>query len=138
MMLTLEPLRKDQYRQVAEWEFGEQPEGTDWPKYYAEMSHPKWLHMAIYNNGLFIGCLSLEKISDDEAEYHVVTARHAIKPDGLVEILLGSAVDLFNAGFIRLTARIPAGNRAATRLARRCGMTEVAASESIREFELRK
>ena len=137
-MIKLEPLRRGQYRQVAEWEFGPQPEDTDWGKYESEMSHPKWLHLAIYDGDFFIGCLSLEKISDDEAEYHVVTARHAIKPGGLVEMLLGTAVDLFNAGFIRLTARIPASNRAATRLALRCGMTEVIRDDSIREFELRQ
>jgi len=136
--IELNPLRADQYRQVAEWEFGPQPDDTDWDKYADEMNDPKWLHMAIYADGAFIGCLSLEKISDDEAEYHVVTARRKIRPDDLAEMLLGTARDLFNGGFTLLTARIPATNRAATRLAIRCGMAEVNCGGSIREFILRK
>jgi len=136
--LKLEPLREDQYRQVAEWEFGPQPPDTDWPRYYAEMNDPKWLHMAIYNDGVFIGCLSLEMISADGVEYHVVTARHAIHPRDLAAMLLGTARDLFNGGFTLLTVRIPAANRAAAKLAIRCGMTETRNDSLNREFALRK
>src|SRR5262249_12731589 len=85
--LALEPLRQDQFRQVAEWEFGEQPPDTDWDRYTAEMNDPKWLHLAIYSDGAFIGCLSLEMINHDEAVCHVVAARRKIKPGDLAEML---------------------------------------------------
>lgn len=136
--LHLKPLEASQYRQVAEWEFGPQPEDTDWDRYAAEMNAPKWAHFGLYEGSSFIGCLSLERISYNMAAYHVVTARRKIHPNSLAQVLLNTAGDLFDKGFTALTARIPHANHAASRLAIRCGMREWGHTPEIRYFMLTK
>lgn len=133
--LTFEPLRTDQYKQVAEWEYGPQ-EGADWERYAAEMSAPQWLHFGLYQNSLFVGCISLEKTGRTMAEFHVVTARSAVHPNNLAIVLLDTAAYFFNRGFTGMTARIPKENRAAARLAIRCGMWEWGHTSVMRYFIL--
>jgi protein-S-isoprenylcysteine O-methyltransferase Ste14 len=132
--LKLDSLRKEQYRQVAEWEYGPQSADADWDRYIAEMSAPKWKHFAIYSFGEFVGCLTLEDISSTTAAYHVVTARRRVHPAALANILLRSAEVMFRHGFTKLVANIPKEKRAAVRLAIRCGMREEGADESFRHF----
>jgi hypothetical protein len=134
-MLDLAHLRQDQYRQVAEWEFGPQPDGTDWHRYEAEMNAPQWVHFGIYSAGAFIGALSLE-INRQTAEFHVVTARHAVRPRDLAKTLLDAAGRLFHAGFTSMIAKIPKKKAAAIRLAIRCGMMEYGHTPSDRRFIL--
>ena len=134
--LYLEPLRIDQYRQVAEWEFGEQSENTDWQRYIAEMNAPQWAHLGLYGGADFIGCISLERIDPQTMAYHVVTDRHRVHPRALAQVLLKMADELFKQGHTALTVRIPSTNRAAARLAIRCGMTETGRNESERHFIL--
>jgi hypothetical protein len=137
-MLQLEPLRVSQYRQVAEWEYGEQPESTDWNKYVAEMSQPQWAHFGVYDGDEFVGAVSFEKIGRNMAAYHVVTERRKVNPYALASLLLDTADYLFQQGFIALTARIPVEKRAAARLAIRCGMKEWGKTPSMRFFMLTK
>jgi len=137
-MLTLEPLREDQYRQVAEWEYGPQPGGTDWRRYAVEMNAPQWTHFGLYDGADFVGCLSLEMIAHNMAAYHVVTARRKIHPDALAQVLLKTAEGLFDRGFTALSARIPIEKRAAALLARRCHMVEWGHTPAIRYFILTK
>lgn len=137
-MLTLEPLRKDQYRQVAEWEYGPQPEDTDWQRYEAEMNAPQWAHFGIYDGSSFVGCVSFEKLCRNMAAYHVVTARRRIHPQELADALLTSAGYLFKEGFTAVVARIPADKRAAARLAIRCGLREWGHAPAMRYFTLTK
>lgn len=132
--LQLRPLRADQYRQVAEWEWGKQ-EDADWPRYYAEMNAPQWRHLAVYRDSSFIGCISLE-INRTTVAYHVATARRAIRPPDLAGMLLRMAGDLFSRGFTSMVAIIPKEKRAATRLALRCGMFEFGHTLSDRRFIL--
>lgn len=135
-MLTLEPLRADQYRQVAEWEHGPQPDGTDWQRYEVEMNAPQWAHFGLYAGADFVGCVSFEKIGRNMAAYHVVTARKRVHPQALAKALLTSAGYLFKQKFTALVADIPIGKRAAARLALRCGMREWGHTPARRFFIL--
>src|SRR5262245_46688880 len=135
-MITLEPLREDQYRQVAEWEFGPQGADTDWARYRAEMNAPKWAHFGLYAGAELVGCVSLEKIDRQMIAYHVVTARRRITPTALAQVLLKMAGDQFALGYLALVARIPVEKRAAARLAIRCGMREWGHTPEIRYFML--
>lgn len=137
-MLELEPLQPSQYRQVAEWEFGPQPNGTDWQRYETEMDAPQWRHLGLYDGAEFIGCISLERIDPQTMAYHVVTDRHKVHPQTLAQVLLKMADELFASGYAALTVRIPSTNRAAARLAIRCGMVETRRDESERHFILTK
>lgn len=136
MALTVEPLRGDQYRQVAEWEFGPQPENTDWDKYTADMNAPRWTHFGIYSDSSFVGALSLEQQGRTGTEFHIVTGRRMVHPNALANLLLSTAAYLFNQGFTSLTARIPKDKRAAARLAIRCGMREWGNTPTMRFFIL--
>lgn len=137
-MLELKPLEVGQYRQVAEWEFGPQPDDMDWERYYAEMNAPQWLHYGIYEGADFIGCISLERQGRTATEFHVVTARRKVNPYALAELLRNIAAYLFNHGFLALTTKIPKQKRAATRLAIRCGMVEWGHTPALRLFMLTK
>jgi hypothetical protein len=134
--LTLEPLNSSQYRQVAEWEFGEQGENVDWSRYAAEMNAPQWMHFGVYSGADFVGCISLEKISYNMAAYHVVTARKRVHPQALAGALLTSAGYLFKEGFTAVVADIPIDKRAAARLAIRCHMKEWGHTPTMRYFIL--
>jgi hypothetical protein len=134
-MLALEPLRSEQFKQVAEWEFGVQ-ENADWERYEREMSEPQWAHFGIYDGADFVGCVSFERTSYNMAEYHVVTGRHKVHPGALANCLLTSAGYFFNQGFTALTARIPVEKRAAVRLAIRCGMRQWGHTPTMRFFIL--
>lgn len=136
--LELEPLRQDQYRQVAEWEFGPQPPDTDWQRYADEMNAPKWAHFGLYDAAEFVGCLSLEKVGAKTVAYHVVTARRKIHPDALAQVLLKTAGDLFAMGYAEMIAQIPIEKRAAAMLAQRCGMHENGSTPKVRSFSLTK
>ena len=136
-MLVLDPLRRNQYRQVAEWDEGRKlGEGVDWDRYGEEMAESKWMHYAIYSNGEFVGCVSLEKTGNSTADFHVATARNKVNPYALVKMLLNIARYLFEHGYTLLTATIPRDKRAAAMLARRCGMEESGSDDMIRRFWL--
>lgn len=132
--LSLEPLRPDQYRQVAEWDYGPQSENTDWERYAADMSKPDWFHYGIYNGPDFVGAVSLEKISYNMAAYHVTTARRKIHPQRLATVLINLAGYLFSHGFTAVVARNPVEKRAGARLAIRCGMREWGRTPTTRYF----
>lgn len=136
-MMDVELLRRSQYQQVAEWEFGPQ-ESVDWTRYYAEMNEPQWAHFAIYSHADFVGCLSLEKIDQQTIAFHVVTARKKVNSHSLAQVLLKMAGDLFNSGYTVMVVRIPKDKRAAAILALRCGMVEDAPSDKERSFTLTK
>src|SRR5262245_19903301 len=126
-VLTLEPLRREQYRQVAEWEEGKPlGDGVDWERYAKEMRHPGWAHFGIYDGLSFVGCVSLEKTGRTIAEFHVVTARRMVHPQALADVLIRTAGYLFKEeGCLAVTTHSPANKRAAARLAIRCGMREI-------------
>lgn len=123
-MLELQPLRQDQYKQAAEWEWGPQDEDINWQRYEAEMDAPKWAHFGLYDGADFVGRVSIEKIDQLTVAYHVVTARHKVHPQALAQVLLKMAGWLFKQGFTALIAQIPQDNHAAAKLAIRCGMKE--------------
>ncbi len=132
--LTLKTLKENQYKQIAEWEYGPQDEDTDWPRYFAEMNEPRWNHYGIYLNSSFVGALSLEKIDDETIAYHVVTERKRVKPGELARLLLTTAGRCLACGYTKLVVNIPKQKRAAARLAIRCGMVEVTGDEKNRNF----
>src|SRR5262245_4169679 len=135
--LHLAELQPCQYRQIAEWEYGPQPD-ADWDRYAAEMSAPQWSHFGLYLGSELVGALSLEQTGRNMAAYHVVTARRRVHPQALADILLQTAGRLFARGFTGLTARIPKDNHAAARLAIRCGMREWGHTPEVRYFMLTK
>ena len=122
--LRLEPLRADQYRQVAVWDWGSLGDDVDWERYAVEMNAPQWAHFGLYDGGDFVGCVSFEKIDPQMIAYHVVTARRRVNPYDLAQTLRQSAGEFFALGYVAMVARIPAAKRAAARLAIRCGMRE--------------
>lgn len=134
-MLELRPLKQDQYKQVAEWEYGPQ-ENVDWPRYYAEMNAPGWYHLGVYSGAEFVGCVSFEQINRHIMAYHVVTARRKVQPQALADLLLSTTPFFFRRGFTALTVTIPIANVAAARLAIRCGMKELKAAPAERHFIL--
>lgn len=135
-MLELQPLRRDQYRQVAEWAHGPQP-NADWDDYAAYMDDPKRANFGIYLGAEFVGCVFLES-DRNTVEYHIATARRRIHPQDLAQVLLKKAGELFDEGRTALVARIPRQTRAAVRLAIRCGMREWGHDDAIRYFILTK
>jgi RimJ/RimL family protein N-acetyltransferase len=135
-MLALKPLRQDQYRQVAEWEFGPQADNADWQRYEAEMNAPQWAHFGLYDGADFMGCVSFERINSQTMAYHVVTARRKIRPQSLAQVLLKTVGFFFRRGFTSLVAHIPENNVAAARLALRCGMREYERMNKERRFIL--
>lgn len=136
-MLTLEPLRPDQYAQVAEWEFGPQGD-VDWEDYAAYMNEPQWGRFGLYLGLEYVGCISFEQTGRNMAAYHIVTARRKVHPQDLADVLRHTAAFLFNQGFTALTARVPVGKRAAARLALRCGMWEWGHTPTMRYFIMTK
>lgn len=136
-MLKLGPLESSEYQQVAEWEYGPQ-ENADWATYIAEMNQPQWAHFGLYLDSDLVGCLSLEQIDPQTMAYHVVTAPRRIHPNALADVLLQTAGRLFSQKFTALVARIPQDNRAAARLAIRCGMREWGETPEMRFFILTK
>lgn len=134
-MLTLEPLRADQYRQVAEWEHGPQPD-ADWDAYAEEMNQPQWTRFGLYIQGELAGCLSLEKLCATMTAFHVVTVRRKIHPGDLARTLLDVAGNLFEQGCLACVAHAPIKKREVARLALRCGMWEFGRSETTRYFIL--
>jgi len=136
--LTLEPLRADQYRQVAEWEYGPQPENTDWELHAREMEDPRTARLGLYLDGEFVGCVSLEQVSRNMVAFHIATRRHAFHPDYLARLLFNIAGDLFKQGATACVAHVPIEKRAVTRLALRCGMHEWGHSETTRYFMMTK
>ena len=132
--LTVEPLRPDQYRQVAEWEYGAQSADADWARYAREMEEPKWLHFGLYQETEFAGCLSLERVSRNIAAAHVVTARRKVHPQALAATLVEVMRYLFANGFLAIVAHNPRSKRAGARLAIRCGMVEWGHTPETRYF----
>lgn len=133
-MLEVEPLKPSQYRQVAEWEFGPQPENTDWARYGCDMDKPDWAHFAVYDGVDFVGCISLEKISYNMAAFHVVTARKRVHRQALADVCIGIAGFLFRQGYTAVVANNPINKRAGALLALRCGMREIGHSLTTRYF----
>lgn len=132
-MLELKPLHLDQYKQVAEWAHGPQGD-VDWDDYATYMRGRQTF--GIYLGSELVGCIWLDKIGRNMAEYHVATARNKVRPDELADVLLRTAADLFNQGYTALVTRIPRQTRAAVRLAIRCGMSEYGHTPEIRYFIL--
>lgn len=133
--LTLEALRADQYRQVAEWAWGPQ-ENADWDDYAAQLNEPQRINFGIYLGAELVGCLFLERVDRNTVESHVATARKKIHPKDLANVLLNTAADLFTMGYTAMVARIPRRTRAAARLALRCGMFEWGHTPTTRYFIL--
>lgn len=136
--LTLEPLRRDQYRQVAEWEYGPQPDNINWELHAREMEDGKTVRYGMYLDDEFVGCLSLERTSRNIVGFHIATRRRAFHPDYLARLLLDMGGRLFDQGILACVAHAPIEKRAVTRLALRCGMHEWGHSETTRYFMMTK
>ena len=134
---VLEPLRPDQYRQVAEWAHGPQ-ENADWDDYATYMSDPTRTTHGIYLGPELVGCIWVEQVGRNMAECHIATARHKVHPQALAQVLLKIAGDLFSRGHTAVVARIPRKTRAAARLAIRCGLYEWGHTPTMRYFMLTK
>ncbi len=132
-MLELKPLRQDQYKQVAEWEF-KQLDGVDWDRYAADMNAPQWAHLAVYDGDSFVACISIETISRNMAAYHVVSGRHKVHPRALADACIRVARSLFLQGCVAVVAHNPVDKRAGARLAIRCGMREWGRTPTTRFF----
>lgn len=138
-MISLEPLRRDQYRAVAEWEYGHQPANTDWEQYQREMEQPGWWHYAIYNDGVFCGQISLEERSSSLVRFHVTKSPESrIHPYALAATLLKIADYLFTGPFGECEAVAPPDTRAVAKLAIRCGLTFREETEEGRRYSITK
>jgi len=130
----LKPLRPDQYRHVAEWEYGPQPDNIDWELHAREMEDPKFERYGLYLNGSFSGCISFERISRNVIGIHVATRRHTFKPDELAAALRRMAGYLFDQDWLAIVAHAPIEKHEVARLALRCNMFEYGHSHTTRFF----
>lgn len=116
----IQPLQREHFHLVAEWEHGPQHH-ADWARYIEAMERPQWIHLGLYLDKQCAGCVSLEKTSPQVARIHVTTRRRAFHPDYLAWVLKQIAKVIFEDVEV-IEAIIPEGRRAAARLAIRCGM----------------
>jgi hypothetical protein len=137
-MLELKPLRKDQYRQVAEWEYGPQPDDMDWARHAREMETPNRLNYAIYADGRFCAVVCYEKVGPALASVHVSKEPHAITPHELARLLIRLADYFFRNGMEELQAIVPFNYRPSRRLAIRTGMTYCGNVERGERFAISK
>jgi hypothetical protein len=117
-MLELEPLRRDQYAQVARWEFGENVNIDD---YAGLLSEPQRVNFGVYQDGRFCASISMEQLGRI-MRFHVSKERRTIHPWDLANLLITLADYLYQNGIDELEAAFPAWNRAARRLAIRSWM----------------
>jgi hypothetical protein len=122
-MITTAPLRRDQYRQSAEWEYGPQPDGMDWDRHAEEMERPNWLNYAVYADGKFCAAISYEKASPALLSVHVAKEPHTITPRQMADLLIELADYFYRNGIEELQAIVPFGYKPSRRLALRAGMT---------------
>lgn len=118
-MLTVEPLRACQYRQLAEWEWP--AEDIDLDGYAALLESSNRLNFGVYRDGRFCASISLEKLGN-VARFHVAKERRAIHPQDLAGLLITMADYCFHHSIEEIEAAFPVTNRAARRLAIRCWM----------------
>lgn len=118
-MLTLEPLRPDQYAQVAEWEWGRDVDVDD---YAALLASPNRLNFGVYQDGYFCASISLERFGST-ARVHVSKKAHVIHPQEMADLLITIADYLYQNGIEELEAAFSKTNRAGRRLAIRSWMT---------------
>lgn len=138
-MITLEPLTRDQYPIVAEWEFGPQPENTDWAKYEREMEAPGWWHYGVYVDRDLSAHISLEQRNPSLMRFHVTKGPESrLHPYALADVLLQIADYLFTGAFEECEAIASPGNRAVARLAIRCGLRFRAEAEEGRRYSITK
>lgn len=135
--INVKALSREQYRQAAEWEYGPQPENTDWAQYARKMERPGWTHFAVYAAGVFCASVSLEQIGST-VRFHVAKEPRAIRPDDLADLLIMMADYLFQNGIDALEAVAPEGMRAVKRLALRSGMSYQEQTEDGARFAITK
>lgn len=135
--ITVKPLTRDQYPQMAEWEYGPQPANTDWAAYAREIEHPRWTHFAVYLAGIFCAAVSLEQIGST-VRFHVVKEPDALRPDDLADLLIMIGDYLFQNGIEELEAIAPTGYRASNRLALRTGMSYRGPTDDGARFSITK
>lgn len=117
-MLSLEPLRRDQYQQVADWEWGKGNVDIDG---YAELLSSRF-NFGVYQDSQFCAVISLEYLGP-VVRFHVSKERGRIHPGEMARLLITTADYLFQNGVEELEAVFPMTNRAARRLAIRSWMT---------------
>jgi len=116
-------LRRDQYRQATEWEYGPQPENTDWARLTRDLEQPNWINYAVYYKNHFCAAVSLECVNSKIVRFHVAKQPKTINPFELADLLIRMADWLLRIGFDEIEAVIPFGYRPSRRLAIRTGMT---------------
>jgi hypothetical protein len=119
--LHLETLTRDQYRQVAAWNY-EDISDVDWDAYAAILEAPNRINYAVYADGVFCAYVALERF-DATIRYHVAKQAKSIHPFALATLLLQIAAFLFSNGIESVDCVVPKDYRPSRRLALRCGMT---------------
>lgn len=134
--VTVEHLRRGQYRQIAEWEYGPFEAPMDWERYARELEDPAWSHFAVYLDSDFCASISLESVRPDLIRFHVSKAPKTIDPFTLGDVLLRMADYCFENGIEECEAVAPPGKRAVAKLALRCGLTYRDESEDGKRYSL--
>lgn len=97
---------------------------------------PQYLNFGAHRNGRMVAVITLERIDRVTVFFHVAKMPRSITPQELAELLGRIGDYLFANGFETARAAIPVSNRAAARLAMRCGMREVDQRDSDRIFQI--
>lgn len=119
MTLELQPLRLDQFKQAAEWEWGRDVNVDD---YAALLESPNRLNFGVYQGGRFCAFISIERLGT-AARFHVSKEPRVTSPQQMADLLATIADYLFQNGFEEMQAAFPQTNRAARRLAIRSWMS---------------
>jgi hypothetical protein len=122
-MISTALLRRDQYRQSEEWEYGPHSEEMDWERHAEAMEQPNWLNYAVYADGKFCAAISYEAVSPRLLSVHVAKEPYTITPRQMADLLIEIADYFYQNGIEELQAIIPFDYRPSRRLALRTGMT---------------
>lgn len=134
-MLDLAALKISDFPQMYEWD---KPHCESLEDYTIRLSAPHWLHFRIEDQGVFIGCLSLEKLEDAVCNIHLTMRQKTAQVRDVILLLDNVADWLFQQGTYLIVAEICTDNRAARWLAALCGMRPEGKGERYRQFSMTK
>jgi len=120
-VIELEPLRRDQYEQVAAWNYKDISD-VDWEAYTVLMERANLINYGVYSDGQFCAYVGIERFRTI-VRFHVAKAKNAIHPFALADLLVTMARYLFDHGATEVDAIAPPNYRPSRRLAIRSGMT---------------
>ncbi len=115
-----------------------QGDGYPFEHYVECLALPSYLNFGLYAGDVLTAAITLERVSDTVARFHVAKAARTIGVRRLAQTLTDIKDYLFASGFDIAEAAIPPANRAAAFLALRCGMRETGTEDGKRIFRINR